>query len=55
MQKAVRGEQEKRKKNVAYSRAIIYIPKTGDFRLQTVTLKKEKEERHTLTKTELSI
>lgn len=44
MQKVVRGEQEKRKKNIAYSRAIIYIPKTGDFRLQTVTLKKEKEE-----------
>ena len=23
--------QEKRRKNIAYSRAIIYIPKTGDF------------------------
>ena len=28
----------KTQKNIAYSRAIIYIPKTGDFRLQTVTL-----------------
>ena len=24
--------QEKREKNIAYSRAITYIPKTGDFR-----------------------
>lgn len=30
--------QEKRKKNIAHSWAIIYIPKTGDFRLQTVML-----------------
>ena len=30
--------KEKRRKNIAYSRAIIYIPKTGDFRLQTVML-----------------
>ena len=30
--------QEKREKNIAYSRAITYIPKTGDFRLQTVML-----------------
>ena len=28
----------KTQKNIAYSRAITYIPKTGDFRLQTVTL-----------------
>ena len=28
--------RKKREKNIAYSRAITYIPKTGDFRLQTV-------------------
>ena len=33
-------EKQRRKnaKNIAYSRAIIYIPKTGDFRWQTVML-----------------
>ena len=30
--------RKKNEKNIAYSRAIIYIPKTGDFRLQTVML-----------------
>ena len=30
--------RKKTKKNIAYSRAITYIPKTGDFRLQTVML-----------------
>ena len=30
--------RKKTQKNIAYSRAITYIPKTGDFRWQTVML-----------------
>lgn len=38
IQKNAVKRRKKREKNIAYSRAITYIPKTGDFRLQTVML-----------------